>query len=303
MCTHSLPHHTFKLQAAIGRSEEALADAEEAVLIYTENAPQIQQELGANAFHALSLRLATSGKLYQALTNAEQASELYRELAALAPRHLPTLANSLLHQAWILQNVGHQDESISMCKEAVSIMRNVIDLEAYFLPVLAKALDQLSDYLSKKGNLSGAAAMADECAGIRRRVILFFERAKDLSDDKEEGDAGGWETALELDTEHGHNPLLLPDGIIQTMPPNAPAEMWSSGNLANNTIATVPTNEKNFTTESCLQHKKTLNFRVDTICLTLEVNLSEKNRFWILGRTWIVLLTLSAILAVMLSQR
>ncbi|KAJ7348976.1 hypothetical protein DFH08DRAFT_625130, partial [Mycena albidolilacea] len=139
--------------STLGRNDEALMAAEEAVSIYTENTPHMwgdllytirKQELGANAFHALSLRLVTSGKAQPALLNAEKATELYRELVALAPRHLPTLASSLQNLGSIRWDVGRRDEAVAACEEAVGIMRKVSSPETYFLPALAEALEQLA---------------------------------------------------------------------------------------------------------------------------------------------------------------
>ncbi|KAJ7788562.1 hypothetical protein B0H14DRAFT_3162547 [Mycena olivaceomarginata] len=157
--------------ATLERNNEALAAAQEAVLIYTKNVPYMwgdllytirKQELGANAFHALSLRLAISGTAEQALLNAEKATELYRELVALAPRHLPTLASSLQNLGSVLWDVGRRDEAIATCEEAVGIIRKLVNPETYFLPALAEALEQLAGYLTEKGDVRGAAAAAAE---------------------------------------------------------------------------------------------------------------------------------------------
>ncbi|KAJ7891228.1 hypothetical protein B0H14DRAFT_2289248, partial [Mycena olivaceomarginata] len=99
----------------------------------------------------LSLRLVTSGKAQPALLNTEKATELYRELVALAPRHLPTLASSLRNLGSILWDVGCRDEAIAACEEAVGIMRKVSSPETYFCPALAEALEQLAGYLGEKG--------------------------------------------------------------------------------------------------------------------------------------------------------
>ncbi|KAJ7855375.1 hypothetical protein B0H13DRAFT_1727942, partial [Mycena leptocephala] len=146
--------------AAVGRNDEALTISHEAVSIYTQNAAQMwddflftirKQELGANAFHSLSLRLTTAGELNEAIVNVEKATELYRELVVLAPRHLPTLASCLQNLALILQKVGSREEAITACEEAVGIMQKVAEIETYFLPALANALDQLAGYLTEKG--------------------------------------------------------------------------------------------------------------------------------------------------------
>ncbi|KAJ7891214.1 hypothetical protein B0H14DRAFT_2161703, partial [Mycena olivaceomarginata] len=163
--------------STLGRNDEALMAAEEAVSIYTENAPHMwgdllytirKQELGANALHALSLQLVISGTAEQALLNAEKATGLYRELVALAPRHLPTLASSLRDLGSILWDVGRRDEAIAAFEEAVGIMWKLVNPETYFLPALAEALDQLAGYLTEKGDVRGAAAAAAECAQVQR---------------------------------------------------------------------------------------------------------------------------------------
>ncbi|KAJ7349051.1 hypothetical protein DFH08DRAFT_864237 [Mycena albidolilacea] len=191
--------------ATLARKDEALAAAEEAVFLYTVNAPQMWErwvfplrkpELGANAFHTLSLQLVISEKPGQALLNAEKATELYRELVVLAPRHLPTLASSLRNLGSILQGVGRRDEAIATCEEAVGIMRKVASSETYFLPALAEALDQLAAYLTEKGDVVRASAAAAECAEVRREFAalppepeFLFEEVVDMveSDDDEEG--------------------------------------------------------------------------------------------------------------------
>ncbi|KAJ7790281.1 hypothetical protein B0H14DRAFT_2396560, partial [Mycena olivaceomarginata] len=138
--------------AAIGRNDKALAVAREAFSIYTQQKPDMweiflntirKQELGANALHSLSMQLTTSGETDRGLENAEKATELYRELAALVPRHFPTLAGSLRNLASALWNVGRPDHAIAACEEAVSIMRGVVDRETYLLPALAETLEQL----------------------------------------------------------------------------------------------------------------------------------------------------------------
>ncbi|KAJ6488379.1 hypothetical protein DFH09DRAFT_837777, partial [Mycena vulgaris] len=181
---HALVHSLTTLSnclVGVGRNNEAVVAAQEATSIYSLHVPGIRdslytvrrEELGANAFHALSLLLVTSGQLEAALLNAEKATELYRELVSLAPLHLPTLTSSLQNLASILWNIGRRDESISACDEAVSIMREVADSETYLLRALGEALDQLAGYLAKKGDSEGAAAATDESAEVRHRIELL----------------------------------------------------------------------------------------------------------------------------------
>ncbi|KAJ6594598.1 hypothetical protein B0H19DRAFT_1247259 [Mycena capillaripes] len=160
-------------QAVVGRNDKALTAAQEAVAIYTENAPHMweiflytirKQELGANAFYLASLRLAASAEPDQALIDAEKATELYRELVGLAPRHLSTLASSLQNLALTQWKVGRRDKAIAACEEAVRIMWNVAEPETCFLPALAKALDQLAGYFTEKGDVEGVSTAIAESA-------------------------------------------------------------------------------------------------------------------------------------------
>jgi tetratricopeptide (TPR) repeat protein len=209
--------------AAVQRNDEALAISHEAVSIYTENAAQMwddflytirKQELGANAFHSLSLRLTTAGEFNEAIVNAEKATELYRELVALAPRHLPTLASSLQNLASILWNVSHREEAIAACEEATTMMRKVVEIETYFLPALADALDQLAGYLTEKGDIISASAATTESTEVRRTYAslppgpeFLFEKIGMESDNKDDEEEGAWETASEGDDEYYDVPM------------------------------------------------------------------------------------------------
>ncbi|KAJ6499875.1 hypothetical protein DFH09DRAFT_1289853 [Mycena vulgaris] len=166
-----------------------------------------REELGANAFHALSLRLVASGQPEAALLNAERATELYRESVSLAPRNLPTLASSLQNLALILWNVGPRDQSISACNEAVSIMRKVADSETYLLGALGEALDQLAGYLTEKRDTEGASAVTDESAEVRHRIGLLPPEPEFLflhfeTESEDEDDDQAWETATESEEEY-----------------------------------------------------------------------------------------------------
>jgi tetratricopeptide (TPR) repeat protein len=209
--------------AAVQRNNEALVISHEAVLIYTQNAAQMwdgficplrKQELGANAFHSLSLQLTTAGELNKAIVNAEKATELYRELVTLAPRHLPTLASSLQNLALILWNVGHRERAIVTCEEAVGIMQKVVEIEAYFLPALVNALDQLAGYFTKKGDIIGASAANTKSTEARRtytslppRLDFLFEKIGKQSDNEDDEEEGAWETASEGDDEYYNVPM------------------------------------------------------------------------------------------------
>ncbi|KAJ7891991.1 hypothetical protein B0H13DRAFT_2340297 [Mycena leptocephala] len=211
--TWSLIRFSHSLKA-VHMEHEALVAAQEAVSIYTLNVQNFYlhhnfvfiirpQELGANAFHSLSLCLATSGQLEEALSKAEKATELYRELIALAPRHLPNLAGSLQNLASLLWSSDRRDESVVACTEAVGILRQVSNNEDYFLPSLAEVLEWLGRYLSEKGDAGGATAAIAECTEVSRKIRLLprqlsFKDHDVLSDDEDEV----WETATESEDEY-----------------------------------------------------------------------------------------------------
>ncbi|KAJ7699286.1 hypothetical protein B0H17DRAFT_306492 [Mycena rosella] len=194
---HVLVHTLTTLSnclAAAGRSEEALAAAKDATLIYAVNEPQLwagllftmrREELGGNAFHSLSLRFLTAGKLDDALLNAEKATDLYRKLVSLAPRHLPTLAASLQNLAAISCRLGRIDKSVSISEEAVGIMRQVSKTETYFLLGQVEALDQLACYLSEKGEADGTTTATTECAEAREKITLLPPQADFLFSEME----------------------------------------------------------------------------------------------------------------------
>ncbi|KAF8149226.1 hypothetical protein K438DRAFT_1866632 [Mycena galopus ATCC 62051] len=181
---HVLLHSLTTLSnclASVRRHEEALIIAEEAASVFDSSAPHMwtdfvyggrRQEFGGNTFHALSRRLATSGQLTKALGSAQKSVDLYRELAGLAPRHLPTLASSLRNLASILWNLGSLEASIAAGEEAVSILGMVAETEPYFLGALAEALDHLAEYHPNERDFKKACSAVTQCADVRRKIAL-----------------------------------------------------------------------------------------------------------------------------------
>ncbi|KAJ7855384.1 hypothetical protein B0H13DRAFT_2577860 [Mycena leptocephala] len=265
-------------QQKFQRNDEALTISHEAVSIYTQNEGQMwddflytirKQELGANAFHSLSLWLMTAGELKEAILNAEKATELYRELVTLAPRHLPTLASSLQNLASILWNVGRQEEAITACEEAIGIMRKVVEIEMYFLPALTDALDQLAGYLTEK-------------AGFPLEKIELEGDDKDDIDVKEE-----WETASEADTLMDEE--ILPAAATTIISPSdvltpehvVSVEIQPTGNLKSSQVANdqlVASTE----TDVSLPARTTMSGAESSgLKISFEVNLSRMDILWI----------------------
>ncbi|KAJ7233956.1 hypothetical protein C8J57DRAFT_953338, partial [Mycena rebaudengoi] len=163
--------------AAVGRTDEGLGAAQEAAAIHAKLwlwrgfYPEAYwaQELTSRTFHALSLRLATSGQPDEALINAQKAVEEYRELVSLAISHSPSLADGLRNLASRLWDVNRRDKSTRVLGEAISILREVANQLPHHIPTLADALEQLAEYLSAQGDVAGASAAASECTVIRER--------------------------------------------------------------------------------------------------------------------------------------
>ncbi|KAK7006038.1 Tetratricopeptide repeat family, partial [Favolaschia claudopus] len=179
----SLRIHSFttlsNCQAAAGKSVEAFESAQKAVSLYMQNEHWEtqrekfwilrRQESGANAFLTLSQQFAASGDHQRALSYAVKAIALFRELVALAPRHLPTLASGLQHLASIKWDLGRREEATVAREEAIQILRNVARSETYFLPTFADALDRHRALLLEQGDASGAAAVMSETVDARRK--------------------------------------------------------------------------------------------------------------------------------------
>jgi tetratricopeptide (TPR) repeat protein len=290
--------------AAVQRNDEALTISQEVVSIYTQNAVQMwddflftirKQELGANAFHSLSLRLTTAGELNKAIVNAKKATELYRELVTLAPRHFPTLANSLQNLASILWNVGRPEEAITACEEAIGIMRKVVEMETYFLPALADALDQLAGYLTEKGDIVSASAVTIESTAVRRRFTslppqpdFLFEKIELEGDDEDDTDVKEeWETASEADTLMDEDILpaaattiISPSDVLTPEPIVSveiqPTDNLKTGQVVNDQFVTSADNEVSLQTCKSMSGAESSGLKI-----SFEVNLSKMDILWI----------------------
>ncbi|KAJ7142682.1 hypothetical protein C8R44DRAFT_846568 [Mycena epipterygia] len=176
--------------ASVGRDREALAAAQEAEIacksylahrsaLMLVLIPERPQEVGASVYSSLALRLATLDQLEEALSSAETATRLYRELVSLARRFLPDLASSLQNLARILWKLDCQVKAIVVCDEAVSIMCQVASEELYFLPTLRDSLDQLAEYLGETGNVAAASTAVTESAEVQRKFSLLPAEIRD----------------------------------------------------------------------------------------------------------------------------
>jgi tetratricopeptide (TPR) repeat protein len=112
--------------SALGRREQALAVAEEAVALYRELAGQrpdaFRPDLAAS-LNNLANRLSDLGRREQALAVAEEAVALYRELAGQRPDAFrPNLAVSLAVQANCLEALDRPSDALTTNIEAIRML-------------------------------------------------------------------------------------------------------------------------------------------------------------------------------------
>ena len=129
----------------LGRREEALAQAEEAVRIYGQLAQQRPDAFLpdlAMSLNNLANRLSALGRREEALAQAEEAVRIYEQLAQQRPdAFLPDLAMSLNNLANMLSALGRREEALAQAGEAVRIYGQLAQQRPdAFLPDLARSL-------------------------------------------------------------------------------------------------------------------------------------------------------------------
>ena len=161
--------------SAVGRSEEALAQSEEAVQIRRQLALQRPDAFLpdlAGSLNNLANMLSDVGRREEALVHAEEAVQIYRQLAQQLPgAFLPNLAGSLNNLANMLSAVGLRDEALARVQEAVQIRRQLAQqLPDAFLPSLAGSLNNLAHMFGAVGRGEEALAHAKEAVQIYRQL-------------------------------------------------------------------------------------------------------------------------------------
>ncbi|MDP9403373.1 MAG: tetratricopeptide repeat protein, partial [Actinomycetota bacterium] len=161
--------------SGMGRRDEALAAAQEAVDLYrrlAEAAPQAFLPDLATSLNNLAAFLSGMGRRDKALTAAQEAVDLYRRLAEAAPQaFLPNLAMSLNNLAASLSGMGRRDEALTAAQEAVDLYRRLAEAAPQaFLPNLAMSLNNLGAFLSGMGRRDEALAAPQEAVDLYRRL-------------------------------------------------------------------------------------------------------------------------------------
>ncbi|MBF0629449.1 MAG: tetratricopeptide repeat protein [Magnetococcales bacterium] len=160
----------------LGRHEEALAAAEEAVAIYRNLSaarPEVFRPDLARSLNSLGNRLSVLGRLGEALAAAGEAVAIHRDLSVAHPEaFLPDLAMTLDILGFSLGDLGRHDEALAAAGEAVAIHRNLsVAHPEVYRPNLARSLNNLGVRLSSFGRYDEALVAAEEAVAICRVLV------------------------------------------------------------------------------------------------------------------------------------
>jgi tetratricopeptide (TPR) repeat protein len=159
----------------VGRREEALAPAQEAVTIgrrLAKDSPAAYLPDLASALNKLGAFLSEVGRREEALAPAQEAVTIGYRLAEANPAaYLPDLAGALNNLQLCLSGVGRREEALVPAREAVTIGRMLAEANpAAYLPDLAGILNNLGSRLSDVGLFEEALAPTRESVTIRRML-------------------------------------------------------------------------------------------------------------------------------------
>ncbi|HEV3288059.1 MAG TPA: tetratricopeptide repeat protein, partial [Streptosporangiaceae bacterium] len=159
----------------LGRGEEALAAAGEAVAIYRQLAaarPDAFTPNLAKSLNNLSFALGRLGRGEEALAAAGEAVAIYRQLAAGRPdAFTPELARSVDNLAVALVGLGRGEEALAAAGEAVAIYRQLAAARPdTFTPDLARSLNNLAAALGRLARDEEALAVGEEAVAIYRQL-------------------------------------------------------------------------------------------------------------------------------------
>ncbi|SNR87970.1 tetratricopeptide repeat protein, partial [Puniceibacterium sediminis] len=157
----------------LGRREDALGAAEEAVALYRDLAAARPEAFTPNlaaSLNTLANHLSALGRREEALAAAEEAVALYRDLVAARPEAFtPDLAGSLNNLANHLSDLGRREDALGAAEEAVALYRDLAAARPEaFTPDLAISLNNLAGFLSGLGRREDALEAAEEAVALRR---------------------------------------------------------------------------------------------------------------------------------------
>ena len=161
--------------AAVGRREEALAPAREALdlsrALAGDDPAAYAPDLAAS-LNTYAVRLAAAGRHEEALCSAKEALDLRRALAEDNPAaYIPDLAASLNNYAIGLAAVGRDERALASAREALDLFRALAkDDPAAHTPTLAASLNTYAIRLAAVGRNKDALAPAEESVDLRRAL-------------------------------------------------------------------------------------------------------------------------------------
>ncbi|MFM9441325.1 SAV_2336 N-terminal domain-related protein [Streptomyces acidiscabies] len=161
--------------ANLGRHEESLAQAEEAVRVWRELAAQAPQEYAAGlgaALNNLSVRLGESGRAEESLVAAFEAREVY-EVSGGGPG-LAMVLNNLSHR---LAAVGRSEEALAAAEAAVVVgtygdLARASTTLGNRLSELGRREEALDAFLSAVRGYDGRAS-ADHAVTLNNLAVLY----------------------------------------------------------------------------------------------------------------------------------
>lgn len=167
----------------LGRTEEALAHAEELVALerrYSDPASDTDLRSLANSLHHLSIYLSDLGRWNTSLAPAEEAVGILRDLNARAPStpHLADLAFSLDGLGTRLHELARPRDAAPLLREAVEIYRSLAKTDPNsYLPSLSAAVHNLGSVLSDLGRHNESLSCARESVRVDRQLVAANPRA------------------------------------------------------------------------------------------------------------------------------
>jgi hypothetical protein len=140
-----------------------------------ENGSEAREELlsqRARLMGESARMLSALGRREDALSTAQQATDLYRELARARPdAFLPDLAMSLNNLAKMLSDLGRREDALATAQQAVDLRRELARARPdAFLPNLAVSLNNLAKMLSDLGHREDALATAQQATDLYREL-------------------------------------------------------------------------------------------------------------------------------------
>lgn len=162
--------------AQVGRSEDALAAAEEVVELHRGELARDRSSNDHLASLANDLRIlgfiqGELGRREDALASTEEVVSIRRELAKRQPvEYMPDLAQSLIDLGRRWSELGQRENALACTEEAVAILRDLMNRWPVFLLDFAASLSELGNRQSELGREEEALVTTEEAVAIQRAL-------------------------------------------------------------------------------------------------------------------------------------